>query len=149
MLNYSKFFNARANFTFDYDSLLKRGNFNGNLLNGHFLENSFTTLFNQLSKEDLTKEIFETFDINSKIDDRVLTSNLNMKSQNTQISIENSILNLEKNLIDTKINAKIKDGSINLALSGDTTSPKISLDVKDLIKEKIIKQLEKKKNKTK
>jgi hypothetical protein len=149
MLNYSKFFNARANFTFDYDSLLKRGNFNGNLLNGHFIENSFTTLFNQLSKEDLTKEVFETFDINSKIDDRILTSNLNMKSQNTQISIEDSILNLEKNLIDSKINAKIKDNSFAIALSGETLNPKISIDLKDLIKDKIIKQLEKKKNKIK
>ncbi len=149
MMNYPKFFDAKANLTFDYDSLLKKGNFNGNLLNGHFIENSFTTLFNQLSKEDLTKEVFETFDINSKIDDRILTSNLNMKSQNTQISIEDSILNLEKNLIDSKINAKIKDNSFAIALSGEALNPKISIDLKDLIKDKIIKQLEKKKNKIK
>ena len=67
-----------------------------------------------------------------------------MKSQNTQISIEDSILNLEKNLIDSKINAKIKDNSFAIALSGETLNPKISIDLKDLIKEKIIKQLEKK-----
>ncbi len=149
MLNYSKFFDAKANVSFDYDSLLKKGDFNAKISNGHFVENGFTTLYNQLAKEDLSKEIFETFDINSKIEDRILTSNLNMKSLNSQITIENAILNLEKNFVDAKINAKVKDNNFNIALNGETSNPKISADIKDLLKEKIIKQLEKKKNKTK
>ena len=149
MLNYSKFFDAKANITLNYDSLLKKGDFNAKLSNGHFLENSFTTLYNQLTKDDLSKEVFETFDINSKIEDRVLTSNLNMKGLNSQVAIENATLDLEKNLVDAKINAKVKESNFNITLNGEASNPKISADVKELLKEKIIKQLEKKKNKTK
>ena len=149
MLNYSKFFDAKANITLNYDSLLKKGDFNAKLSNGHFLENSFTTLYNQLTKDDLSKEVFETFDINSKIEDRVLTSNLNMKGLNSQVAIENATLDLEKNLVDAKINAKVKESNFNITLNGEASNPKISADVKELLKEKIIKQLERKKNKTK
>lgn len=149
MLNYSKFFDGKANVSFDYDSLVKKGDFNAKISNGHFVENSFTTLYNQLTKEDLSKEIFETFDINSKIEDRILTSNLNMKSSNSHVTIENAILDLEKNFVDAKINTKVKDNNFHITLNGETSNPKISADIKDLIKEKIIKQLDKKKSKTK
>ena len=102
-----------------------------------------------MTKDDLSKEVFETFDINSKIEDRVLTSNLNMKGLNSQVAIENATLDLEKNLVDAKINAKVKESNFNITLNGEASNPKISADVKELLKEKIIKQLEKKKNKTK
>ena len=149
ILDYSKFFDAKADFRLDYDFLLKKGDLNGKLLTGHFIENNFTQLLNQLAKDDLSKEIFETFDINSKIDNRILTSNLIMKSQNSEINIQDSILDLEKDLIDTKINSKIKDKTFTIGLNGNATNPKISIDVKDLLKDKIDKQIEKKKNKLK
>jgi flagellar biosynthesis regulator FlaF len=149
MLDYSKFFDAKADFTLDYDFLLKKGDLNGKLLNGHFIENNFTQLFNQLTKDDLSKEVFETFDINSRIDNRVLTSNLIMKSQNSEINIQDSILDLEKDLIDTKINSKIKDKTFTIGLNGNAGNPKISIDTKDLLKDKIDKQIEKNKNKIK
>ena len=145
MLDYSKFFDAKADFTLDYDFLLKKGDLNGKLLTGHFLENNFTQLFNQLTKDDLSKEFFETFYINSRIDNRILTSNLIMKSQNSEINIQDSILDLEKDFIDTKINSKIKDKTFTISLNGNATNPKISIDTKDLLKDKI----EKNKNKIK
>lgn len=145
MLDYSKFFDAKADFTLDYDFLLKKGDLTGKLLNGHFIENNFTQLFNHLTKDDLSKEIFETFDINSRIDNRILTSNLIMKSQNSEINIQDSILDLEKDFIDTKINSKIKDKTFTIGLNGNATNPKISIDAKDLLKDKI----EKNKNKIK
>ena len=145
MLDYSKFFDAKADFTLDYDFLLKKGDLTGKLLNGHFIENNFTQLFNHLTKDDLSKEVFETFNINSRIDNRILTSNLIMKSQNSEINIQDSILDLEKDLIDTKVNSKIKDKTFTISLNGNATNPKISIDTKDLLKDKI----EKNKNKIK
>ena len=149
MLDYSKFFDAKADFTLDYDFLLKKGDLTGKLLNGHFIENNFTQLFNHLTKDDLSKEVFETFDINSRIDNRILTSNLIMKSQNSEINIQDSILDLEKDFIDTKINSKIKDKTFTIGLNGNAGNPKISIDTKDLLKDKIDKQIEKNKNKIK
>ena len=147
MLDYSKIFDAKANFVLDYDLLSKKGNLSGKLLNGHFLENNFTTLINQLTKGDLTKEVYETFDINSQIDDKVLTSDLIMKSQNTQLTTKNSVLDLKQDLIDAKIDTTIKDKTFVVSVNGQTSAPKISLDVKDLLKEQLNKQLEKKKEK--
>ena len=128
-------------------NLTKKGNLLGKLTNGHLLENNFVTLVNQLAKVELTKEVYETFDINTKINDRILTSDLIMKSQNTQLNIKDSILDLEKNLIDAKINTTIKDKTLDINLKGETSSPQISLDAKDLLKEQINKKIEKKKDK--
>ena len=147
MLDYSKIFDSKANFSLDYDSLLKKGNLVGKLNNGHLLENDFVTLIKQLSKVDLTQEIYENFDINTQINDRILTSNLIMKSQNTQINIKDAILDLEKNQIDAKINSTLKEKTLFVNLKGDTNAPKISLDANDLLKEQINKQIEKKKDK--
>ena len=147
MLDYSKIFDSKANFNLDYDLLTKKGNLLGKLTNGHLLENNFVTLVNQLVKVELTKEVYETFDINTKINDRILTSDLIMKSQNTQFNIKDSILDLEKNLIDAKINTTIKDKTLDINLKGETSSPQISLDAKDLLKEQINKKIEKKKDK--
>ena len=147
MLDYSKIFDSKANFNLDYDLLTKKGNLLGKLTNGHLLENNFVTLVNQLAKVELTKEVYETFDVNTKINDRILTSDLIMKSQNTQLNIKDSILDLEKNLIDAKINTTIKDKTLDINLKGETSSPQISLDAKDLLKEQINKKIEKKKDK--
>ncbi len=147
MLDYSKIFDSKANLNLDYDLLVKKGNLVGKLTNGHLLENGFVSLVDQLAKVDLTKELYETIDIDTQINDRVLTSNLIMKSQNTQIDIKDSVLNLEQNLIDTKINTIIKDKNFTVDLKGETASPRISIDTKDLLKEQLNKQIEKKKDK--
>ena len=147
MLDYSKIFDSKANFTLDYDLLLKKGELVGKLINGHFLANNFSLLLNQLGKFDLNKEVYETLDINSQIDNRILTSDVIMKSANSQIDIQDSILDLEQKLIDAKINAIVKDKKFIIDVKGETSNPKISLNAKDLLKEKIDKQLEKKRNK--
>lgn len=147
MLDYSKIFDSKANFTLDYDLLLKKGELVGKLINGHFLSNNFSLLLNQLGKFDLNKEVYEILDINSQIDNRILTSDVIMKSANTQIDIQDSILDLEQKLIDAKINAVVKDKKFIIDVKGETSNPKISLNAKDLLKEKIDKQLEKKRNK--
>lgn len=147
MLDYSKIFDSKANFTLDYDLLLKKGELVGKLINGHFLANNFSLLLNQLGKFDLNKEVYETLDINSQIDNRILTSDVIMKSANSQIDIQDSILDLEQKLIDAKINAIVKDKKFIIDVKGETSNPKISLNAKDLLKEKIDKQLEKKRDK--
>ena len=147
MLDYSKIFDSKANFILDYDLLSKKGNLTGKLLNGHFLENDFTLLINQLTKGDLTKEVYDTFDIDSQIDDKLLISNLIMKSQNTQITTKDAVLDLKQNLVDAKIDTTIKDKTLAIKVNGNTSNPKISVDAKDLLKEQLNKQLEKKKDK--
>jgi hypothetical protein len=147
MLYQPEIFDSKGSFKVDYNLLVKKGILSGNLTNGHFLENDFSTLINQLAKFDLTKEIYETVSINSDINQNILTSTVNMKSANTQIAINNSVFDTQNNTIDAKLEAKIKETSFNIGINGNTSNPKISFDTKDLLKNEIDKQLEKNKDK--
>lgn len=42
-------FDSKGSFNLDYNSLTKKGEITGSLLNGHFLENDFSILVNQLA----------------------------------------------------------------------------------------------------
>jgi ribosome-associated translation inhibitor RaiA len=147
MLYKPEIFDSKANFEADYNLLIKKGTLTGKLINGHFLPNDFSNLITQLAKFDLTREIYETVDVNSTINQSVLTSTMNMKSKNTEIDINNSILDLENNTIDAKLDTRIKNTSFAINVNGDTTNPKISIDTKDLLKEQLNKQLDKNRDK--
>ena len=143
MLYQPEIFDSKGTFKVDYNLLVKKGTLSGNLINGHFLENEFSTLINQLAKFDLTKELYETVSINSDINQNILTSTVNMKSANTQIDINNSVFDTQNNTIDATLEAKIKETKFNININGNTSNPKISFDTKDLLKNEIDKQLEK------
>ena len=147
MMYKPEFFDSKGDFSLNYNTITKKGNLVGKLLNGHFLPNDFSILINQLAKFDLTREIYETVDLNSDINDNQLTSTLLMKSKNTQIESKDAFLDLDKNLIDAKLNTQIKNSSFNLSLKGEINKPKISLDAKDLLKNELDKKLEKNRDK--
>lgn len=147
MLYQPEIFDSKANLKLNYNLLIKKGELTGNLLNGHFLPNEFSNLINVLAKFDLTREIYKTVDLNSNINQNILTNTLVMKSNNTQLDIKNSILDLDNNTIDAKVDAKIKNNSFAINVKGDKSNPKISLDTKDLLKNEIDKKLEKNKEK--
>lgn len=147
MFNYPDMFTSNGNVTLDYNLILKKGNLKAHLVNGQFLPNEFSILINQLSKFDLTKEIYKSVNINSNINDKLLITTIDMMSKNTQIDIVDSTLDFEKNLIDAKIDTKIKTSAFAINVKGDISKPKISLDTKDLLKEKLNKQIDKNKDK--
>lgn len=147
MMYKPEFFDSKGNFTLNYNTITKKGNLVGKLLNGHFLPNDFSILINQLAKFDLTKEIYETVDLNSDINDKQLTSNLLMKSKNTQIESKDAFIDLDKNFIDAKLNTQIKTRGFNVSLKGEMNKPKISLDAKDLLQNELDRKLEKNRDK--
>ncbi len=147
MIDNPEVFDSKANFKLNYDLLTKKGNLNGTLLNGHFLPNDFSNIINQLSKFDLTKEVYESAEVNSDINEKQLISDLTMKSKNTQIDIKDSLLDFEQNLIDAKLDTQIKKSNFSITLKGDMKKPTISLDTKELLKNEIDKKLEKNRDK--
>jgi hypothetical protein len=149
MLYYPDVFDSTTALTLDYNMLMKKGKLKGNLLKGHFLPNNFSSLLNQFAKFDITREVYDTVDINTNIDELVLSSTVNMKSKNTQIDVTKSILDLEKSTVDALINTKIKTTQFALKVKGNTSNPKISLDSKDLISNQVNKQIDKNKEKIK
>ena len=147
MMYKPEFFNSRGDFSLNYNTITKQGNLVGKFFNGSFLPNDLSLLINHLAKFDLTKEIYETVDLNSDINDNLLTSNFLMKSENTQIESKEAITDFDKNFIDAKLNTQIKNRSFNISLIGEMNKPKISLDAEELLKNEIDRKLEKNRDK--
>ena len=147
MMYKPEFFNSRGDFSLNYNTITKQGNLVGKFFNGSFLPNDLSLLINHLAKFDLTKEIYETVDLNSDINDNLLTSNFLMKSENTQIESKEAITDFDKNFIDAKLNTQIKNRSFNLSLIGEMNKPKISLGAEELLKNEIDRKLEKNRDK--
>ena len=58
-----------------------------------------------------------------------------------------SLKDFDKNIIDAKIDTKIKNNSFFVLVKGDMNKPTISLDVKNFLKNKIDKKIEDNKDK--
>ena len=147
MMYKPEFFNSKGDFSLNYNTITKQGNLVGKFFNGSFLPNDLSLLINHLAKFDLTKEIYETVNLNSEINDNLLTSNFLMKSENTQIESKDAITDFDKNFIDAKLNTQIKNRSFNLSLMGEMNKPKISLGAEELLKNEIDRKLEKNRDK--
>lgn len=143
LINQKDNFDAKVNMKLNYNLFTKKGDLIADFLNGHFLENDFTRLVKQFANTDLTKEVYETSKLNTKIDDKVLTSNLFMQSQRSKIEVNNSKIDLEKNIISAKIDTEIKDNKFSVSLENDLHNPTLSFDLKDVLQKNIDKLGEK------
>lgn len=137
LLYYPEVFDSSSDLALNYNLLSKKGKLKGNLIKGHFLPNDFSSLINQFAKFDLTREIYESVVINSDINDMVLKTVINMKSKNTQIDVTKSLLDLNKSYVNADINAKIRKLDLDFNVKGNMKSPKVRLNTKDLLKNKI------------
>lgn len=144
MMYYPEVFDSKSALNIKYNLLSKKGKLTGNLLKGHFLKNNFSGLINQFARFDLTREIYDTVSINSDINNLVLKSVIAMKSRNTQIDVTRSVLNLEKSLVDADVKAKIRKLNLDFGVKGNTKRPKIKLNTKNVLKDKIEEKINKK-----
>ncbi|MCG3715598.1 hypothetical protein L5F64_08410, partial [Aliarcobacter butzleri] len=147
MMFQPEIFDSKTNLDLKYNLLDEKGTLNANLLGGRFLENNFSNIVNQLAKYDLTKDVYETAVLSSKIDNKKFITDLTMKNKNNQIEIKDSLVDFDKNIIDAKIDTKIKNNSFFVLVKGDMNKPTISLDVKNFLKNKIDKKIEDNKDK--
>ena len=137
MMYYPEVFDSKSALNLDYNLLSKKGKLKGNLLNGHFLPNDFSSLINQFARFDLTREIYDTVKIDSDINNLVLKTVVNMSSKNTKIDVTRSILDLNKTYVDADVKAQIRKINLDFNVKGNTKSPKIKVNTKNLLKNKI------------
>ena len=57
MLYYPEIFQSKSNIDVDYNLASKVGKISGNLLNGKFIKNEYSTIINTFAKFDITREI--------------------------------------------------------------------------------------------
>ncbi|BDY12390.1 hypothetical protein [Hydrogenimonas cancrithermarum] len=144
MLLYPHIFDSRANAKLTFDTLKQIGTLHAELLNGQILPNKMSFLLQQLANFDITKEVYERTIIDTKIDKKILRSDLYMKSRLTEISSKDGKIDLENQTIDTTLDIKIRKMMLPVTLEGPLMKPNIKIDKNALLKSKAKEEIEKK-----
>ena len=144
MLYYPRVFDSSMDANLGYNLVTKKGKLHAQAFDGRILPNQMTFLLKQMANFDITKEIYKVTELNSTINDKVILSDLDMKSRLTHISSKKALLDMNKNYVDAKLRIDIKGKPIYVKIKGRVDSPKVSLDAKSLFKDKAKKEIEKK-----
>ncbi len=134
MLYYPEVFNSNANAKVTYNLAKSTGVVDANLINGHFLPNKFSSILNQFAKFDLTKEVYESVDLDSKINKNIIKSTVRMKSKLTEITIPSSSIDTTKRTINAIVESKIKAIEVGAVVSGSLDNPQVKVDTSKLLK---------------
>lgn len=142
-MHYPEIFTSKADAKVKLDIEKLKGDINTTLLEGRFLKNDFTTIVETFTKRDLTKEVYRGATLDSQIDGSIVNSKLKMISQNSKIISNNTEFDIKQTLIDSTLTLDIKDRNMSLNIRGDIKSPKITVDTKGYLKEKLKKEVNK------
>lgn len=152
MLYYPEIFTSKSKLKLDYNLAKEVGDLKGDLSNGQFKKNEYSTIINSFAKFDLTKEVYENISLDSNINKNIIKSTVNMKSKLTTIEVNPSTIDTKAKVIDALVKTDIKGIKFDTKISGDIANPKVKVDtkkllesgVKEKVKEKIQDTVEKK-----
>ncbi len=136
MMYYPEIFKSKSDVNVDYNLATKVGKVDGKLINGQFIENEYSRLINTFAKFDITKEIYESINLKSDINDKIINSIIDMESKYTKIVVPSSTIDTEKQTINALVQTKIKDYSFDTTIKGDISNPKVKVDTSGFIKNK-------------
>lgn len=143
MLQLPEVFSSAMNGDFAYDTETEKGTLKAVLSNGKLMPNKVTEIAEKYLKTDITKEAYEDAGLNANIDKKIITADIGLKSNNTAIYSKGANINTDKGTINTDIKFQIKDKAIAIKVRNQLSSPSISIDAGDLIKEEATKALSK------
>lgn len=138
-LGYDEFYLANANVNANYDLKASKGDFKADLKDGKIAQSGFTNLLKTVLGRDLTQEAYKTGSADGKINKQVISFNAATKSDRTDISIKNGVINDDKLSIPVKANIEKTD--IEIKITGTTEKPSYSVSsqyLQNKIKDKIL-----------
>lgn len=148
MMYYPEVFTSKSDLELTYNLAKQKGAVEGNLLNGQFKKNEYSTIINNFAKFDLTKEVYEKVILKSDINKNIIKSTINMKSNLTKIDVDPSTLDTQKSTIDALVKTDIKGLAFDTKITGNMSSPKVKVDTSKLlssgVKQKAKEAIEKK-----
>lgn len=147
MMYYPEIFKSPVDVDLDYNLVSKKGTSKIKSSNGQFLTNKAMSMLKKFTKYDMTLEVYNKVNLDTKINDTFLVNNLLMQSKNSQIQSNKLNLDTKNNTIDADIDLEYRGLKAGIGLSGNTTSPNVKLDTSDLLKVKAKEELKKKINK--
>ena len=134
MMYYPEIFNSPVNLDLDYNLVSKKGTSKITSTNGQFLTNKTSDMLKKLTGYDLALEVYNTINLDTNINDTLLTNNLLMKSKNSQIKSNRLNLDMKNSTIDGDIALEYRDLELGIGLTGNITDPSVKLDTSKLIK---------------
>jgi hypothetical protein len=140
---YPDFFTSKANANLIYNIKKQQGDLVATLSNGQFLPNEFSKLINTFAKFDITREVYESIDVKSTINEKLINSTIDMSSDLTQLNVTKSEIDLDKSTVDALVKTQLKGVEFDTFITGDLKSPKVSVDTTNLLKLKLKKESEK------
>lgn len=144
MFNYPNLFDSNGDIIIKYDLIAQRGDMKAELREGRILPGQVMARLSDMAKFDINQELYELTTIETKIKDKIILSDLNMKSRFTTIRAEDAAIDLNKERIDAKLVVVIKGSDIIIRIKGAIDKPKVSIDASALLRDKARKKLEKK-----
>ncbi|MFT7005104.1 MAG: hypothetical protein ACJAWW_002473, partial [Sulfurimonas sp.] len=142
MLIYPEIFKSSLNAKLDYNLAAKKGKFNGHLVDGKFTKNQMLNLVKQYAKIDLYVETFKG-DVYADINKENILASVDLTSNTSSIKTKNTMLNTKTKTINSKIDIVANKSPITVTLKGKTTSPKVAINMQDLLKKEAGKVIQK------
>jgi hypothetical protein len=143
-LIYPEIFKSQINSVIKYNLTDKGGTVEMEMLDGALTRNSFTDIIRDVSKFDITTEIYKKTTVSGIIENSVFTGDLNMKSNLTRISSKKAVFDLKRNKIKAAVRIEVKKKAFTVNLKGDVREPSISVDASEYISSELEKVIDKK-----
>ncbi len=141
MLSYPQIFDSYTSAKISYNLKKKIGDLKGEMSDGHFMKNQLSEMLIKFTSFDLNSEIYKKIFFDSKIDQDILNSKLDMQSKNTRIKVLSSTINLKKLKIDSILRIKIKKAVFDSRISGDLKHPDMKVDLSKLVEAQFKKRI--------
>ncbi len=140
MLMYPEIFDARLDGTLDYRLDTKKGVLDARLSKGRFTRNAAFDLLRQYTTLNLYEERFKG-NLKSLIRDKLIVSDLDLKSNRSSISTHGARFDAAAKRIDAKVHVDANNNPIDFYLRGNVENPKIRIDANKLIEREAGKQI--------
>ncbi len=142
-LSYPTIFKTIAKLNLDYNVSTKKGVLNINFDKGVFGNTNLFRTIKKFTGVDITIEVYRNGFLKTLINNKILTSDFDLKSKKTEFSSKNLIVDLNKNIINGRVDANILGAIIHILISGSLNKPEIKTDIQDLFKNQLINNLKK------
>lgn len=143
LLGMKPVFNSRLDGQLNYALNQQQGEFSALLTDGQILPNDVSALLNQAARFDITREVYKTVTTSGKIQQKVITADLDMQSNLTHITSQAARINLAQSQLDMLLNVDIQGLKLPVRLKGALTSPGVSADFSSVLQQSLKQNAEK------
>ena len=143
LLGMKPVFKSRLEGELNYLLDQQKGDFSALLTDGQILPNDVSVLLNQAARFDITREVYKTVTTSGRIQQKVITADLDMQSRLTHITSQGARVDLAQHQLDMLLNVDIQGLKLPVRLKGELTSPGVSADFSGLLQQNLKQNAEK------